>query len=72
VTAASSAYVYYGRGDVVVPLVAPLVAGVFAGSLAGARLSHRLRGAHVMLLLVAVTFYLAVQMAWKLWTGGWQ
>jgi hypothetical protein len=72
VTAASSAYVYYGRGDVVVPLVAPLVAGVFAGSLAGARLSHRVRGAHVMLLLVAITAYLAAQMGWKLWSGSWQ
>ena len=35
VTAATSAYVYWGRGDVRVDIAAPLVAGVFTGSLLG-------------------------------------
>src|ERR1700694_3356165 len=43
VTAATSAYVYWGRGDIQVSIAAPLVAGVFAGSLLSARFSSRVR-----------------------------
>jgi uncharacterized membrane protein YfcA len=69
VTAATSAYIYYGRGDILLPVAAPLVAGVFAGSLAGARLAPKVRSTYVLFLFVAVTFWLAGQMIFKLATG---
>lgn len=69
VTAATSAYIYYGRGDIPLQLAAPIVIGVFAGSLTGARLAPKVRGKYILVLLVAVTAYLAVTMIWKVWTG---
>jgi uncharacterized membrane protein YfcA len=70
VTAATSAYVYWGRGDVSIPVAAPLVAGVFAGSLTGARFSSRVKPFYILLLLVAVTGWLAAEMILKLLSGG--
>ncbi len=70
VTAATSAYVYWGRGDVNLAIAAPLVAGVFTGSLVGARFSGRLRPVYILSLLVGVTGWLAIQMIYKLLTGG--
>lgn len=70
VTAATSAYVYWGRGDVSIPVAAPLVAGVFAGSLAGARFSSRVKPLYILLLLVGVTGWLAAEMIVKLLGGG--
>ena len=70
VTAATSAYVYWGRGDIQVSIAAPLVAGVFAGSLLSARLSSKVRSAYVLLLLILVTTWLATVMIYKLATGG--
>ncbi|HZU31654.1 MAG TPA: sulfite exporter TauE/SafE family protein [Candidatus Angelobacter sp.] len=72
VTAATSAYVYWGHGDVRVDVAAPLVAGVFAGSLLGARVSRKVRPFYILVLLVGVTGWLAVQMIYKLLTGGFQ
>ncbi len=72
VTAATSAYIYWGRGDVRVDLAAPLVAGVFAGSLLGARISPKVRSFHILLLLIGIAGWLAVQMIYKLLTGGFQ
>jgi uncharacterized membrane protein YfcA len=72
VTAATSAYVYWGRGDVNMAIAAPLVAGVFAGSLAGAHLSGRVRPVYILSLLVGVTGWLACQMIYKLLSGGFQ
>jgi uncharacterized membrane protein YfcA len=72
VTAATSAYVYWGHGDVRVDIAAPLVAGVFAGSLLGARISRKVRAFYILLLLVGITGWLAVQMIYKLLTGGFQ
>lgn len=62
VTAAASAFLYYGRGDIVVPVAAPLATGVFAGALAGSRLSVRLRSRWIRWLLMPVLFYLALLM----------
>jgi uncharacterized membrane protein YfcA len=70
VTAATSAYIYWGRGDINVTLAAPLVAGVFAGSLLGARLAPKVRGFYILTLLIGVTGWLAAQMIYKLVTGG--
>ncbi len=70
VTAATSAYIYWGRGDVRVNIAAPLVAGVFAGSLAGTRIAPKVRTFYILMLLVGVTGWLSVQMIYKLLTGG--
>ncbi len=69
VTAATSAYIYYGRGDVNLAAAAPLVAGVFLGSITGARLAPRVRSSYVLFLLIGVTLFLAFQMAMKLAEG---
>jgi uncharacterized membrane protein YfcA len=70
VTAATSAYVYWGRGDVNIVIAAPLVAGVFSGSLLGARLSHKVRPVYILVVLIGVTGSLAAQMIYKLMMGG--
>jgi uncharacterized membrane protein YfcA len=72
VTAGTSAYIYWGRGDVRVDMAAPLVAGVFAGSLLGARISPKVRSFYILLLLIGITGWLALQMIYKLLTGGFQ
>jgi uncharacterized membrane protein YfcA len=72
VTAATSAYIYYGRGDILLPVAAPLVAGVFTGSLVGARLAPKVRSTYVLFLFVGVTMWLAGQMIFKLVTGSLQ
>ncbi|HLK54195.1 MAG TPA: sulfite exporter TauE/SafE family protein, partial [Candidatus Angelobacter sp.] len=70
VTAATSAYIYWGHGDVRVDIAAPLVAGVFAGSLLGARISPKIRTFYILMLVVGITGWLAMQMIYKLITGG--
>jgi uncharacterized protein len=72
VTAATSAYVYWGRGDVRLDIAAPLVAGVFGGSLLGARISPKLRSFYILLLLIGIMGWLSAEMIYKLLTGGFQ
>jgi len=69
VTAATSAYIYYGRGDIPVHVAAPIVIGVFTGSLLGARIAPKVRNTYVLFLLIFVTGYLAATMLWKVWAG---
>ena len=69
VTAATSAYIYYGRGDIPLHIAAPIVIGVFTGSLIGARLAPRVRATYVLWLLIVVTAYLATSMLYKVWAG---
>ncbi len=69
VTAATSAYIYYGRGDIPLHIAAPIVIGVFTGSLVGAKISPRVRSTYVLFLLIGVAFYLAATMIWKVWVG---
>lgn len=69
VTAATSAYIYYGRGDVLLALAAPLVAGAFLGSLLGAHFAPRVRTSYVLFLLIGICLYLAAQLAYRVWTG---
>lgn len=69
VTASASAFIYWGRGDVVLSLAAPIIVGVFAGSLTGARLAPKLRTSYVLGILIFVTLYLASQMILKIATG---
>jgi uncharacterized protein len=70
VTAATSAVVFWLRGDVNVTMAAPLVGGVFAGSLLAARLKHRVPEVYILALLIAVTGWFSAQMFYKLVTGG--
>jgi len=69
VTAATSAYIYYGRGDIPIHVAAPIVVGVFTGSLIGAKLAGRVRNTYVLFLLIFVTAYLSATMLWKVWAG---
>jgi uncharacterized protein len=69
VTAATSAYIYYGRRDIPLHAAAPIVIGVFVGSLTAARLANRVRSSYVLYLLIVVTAYLAINMLWKVWVG---
>jgi uncharacterized membrane protein YfcA len=70
VTAATSAVVYWLRGDVNVAVAAPLVAGVFAGSLLAARMKHRVPEFYILVLLIAVTGWFSAQMFYRLASGG--
>src|SRR5436305_998072 len=54
VTAATSAYIYYGRGDIKLDLAAPIIVGVFSGALLGARVAPRIRTIHVQVLLIVI------------------
>jgi uncharacterized membrane protein YfcA len=72
VTAGTSAYIYWGHGNIRVDIAAPLVAGVFAGSLLGARISPKIRPVYILMLLISITGWLAAQMIYKLLTGGFQ
>jgi uncharacterized membrane protein YfcA len=70
VTAAVSAYLYYGRGDLDPLLAAPVVVGVFLGARVGtSALRHlparRLQGAFALLLL-----FIGARMIWDALRGG--
>jgi len=69
VTAATSALVYYGRGDLRLDIAGPLVVGVFSGSILGAKIAPRIQTRAIAYLLIALMVYLSVQMAYKLATG---
>jgi uncharacterized membrane protein YfcA len=70
VTAATSALIYWGRGDVNISVATPLVAGVFAGSLLGARLAPKVRPVYVLGLLIVLLSWLGIQMLARLLSGG--
>jgi uncharacterized protein len=72
VTAATSALVYYGRGDLRMGVAGPLVVGVFSGSLIGARLAPRMKTRAIAYLLITLMVYLSGQMAYKIATGSFQ
>jgi uncharacterized membrane protein YfcA len=64
-TAAASSFIYYGRGDVVLPLTAAVALGTLPGSLLGARLSHRVQARSLKFLMAVVLLAVGAQMAWK-------
>jgi uncharacterized membrane protein YfcA len=64
-TAAASSFIYYGRGDVVMPLTAAVALGALPGSLLGARLSHRVQARSLKFLMAAILLGVGAQMAWK-------
>jgi len=62
VTAAASAGIYLGRGDVDVRIAAPEAHGILAGALLGARLLPRLRDRAVRLAFIPVLGLIGLQM----------
>jgi uncharacterized membrane protein YfcA len=61
-TAAASAGVYFGRGDIQPVIATPVAVGVLAGAYLGTRLIARLRNATIRRLFLPVVAYLAVAM----------
>jgi uncharacterized protein len=68
-TALSSAFIYYGQGNIRLDISGPLLTGVFLGSFSGAHLAPQVRVRYIQLLLVAVMTYLAVQMLLRVIEG---
>jgi uncharacterized membrane protein YfcA len=63
VTGAASAFIYFGRGDVALPLTAAVALGALPGSLLGARLSHRVQARSLKLLMAIVLLVVGLRMA---------
>lgn len=68
-TAASSGWVYWARGDLSLGFAGPVALGVLAGGTAGARLSRHLSERWLRGLFVILLLYVAAQMAWRGWAG---
>jgi uncharacterized membrane protein YfcA len=69
VTAAASAFLYYGRGEVRPALTAAVVLGVLAGSAAGSALNRRVRGGAVRRLFALLLVAVAAQMLYRALSG---
>ncbi|SIN68304.1 hypothetical protein SAMN05444166_0076 [Singulisphaera sp. GP187] len=69
VTAAASAFLYYGRGEVRPALTAAVVLGVLGGSAAGSALNRRVRGALVRRLFAVLLAAVAAQMLSRAMAG---
>lgn len=65
VTAAASAGIYLGRGDVDVAIATPVAIGVLCGALLGARILVRLRNRQVRLIFLPVLLVVAATMLAK-------
>ena len=63
VTAAASVFLYYSRGDLVLPLTSAVAVGALPGSLLGARLSQRLDARWLKLIMAAVLLMVGARMA---------
>lgn len=71
ITAAASAGIYFGRGDIHPVLVTPVAIGVLAGAYVGTRVMARLRNVTVRRFFLPIIVYLALEMVlrglgWKL------
>jgi uncharacterized protein len=62
VTAAASAFVYFGRGSVDLHVSAAVALGTLPGSLAGARLSEHIQARSLKILMAAVLVVVAARM----------
>ena len=67
VTAAASAFLYYGRGEVRPALTAATVLGVLVGSSLGSHVSRRARAGHVLRLFAALLLLTAGEMLYRAW-----
>ncbi|MGI6414306.1 MAG: sulfite exporter TauE/SafE family protein [Thermoguttaceae bacterium] len=67
VTAAASAFLYYGRGEVRPVLTAATVVGVVAGSAIGSAANRRIHGRRVRRVFALLLLAVAVQMLYRAW-----
>jgi uncharacterized protein len=65
VTAMASAFVYYGRGDILPLVSAAAVPGIVAGSRAGAALAGRINAQALRKWFAALMIIVGLQMLWK-------
>jgi uncharacterized membrane protein YfcA len=65
VTAAASAFIYFGRGDVALPMTAAIAIGALPASLLGARLSHKVEARSLKIIMALVLLVVGAQMALK-------
>jgi len=65
VTAAASAFIYFNRGDVSLPLTAAVAIGAFPGSALGARLATRIHARYLKLFMAIILLLVGAQMAFK-------
>ena len=70
VTAAASAFLYYGRGEVRPALTAAAVLGVLLGSAIGSVWNRRVRGRHVRRLFALLLVAAAAEMLYRAWAAG--
>lgn len=63
VTAAASAFIYFSRGDVSLPLTAAVCLGALPASLLGAHLSDRVHARSLKILMAVVLFIVGARMA---------
>lgn len=63
VTGAASAFLYFGRGDIALPLTAGVAIGALPGSLLGARLSQRVEARSLKILMAVVLLIVGLRMA---------
>jgi uncharacterized membrane protein YfcA len=63
VTAAASVFIYYSRGDMILPLAAAVALGALPGSLLGARLAHEVEARSLKILMAIVLLAVGGRMA---------
>jgi uncharacterized protein len=63
ITTAASAFLYYGRGEVVLPITAAVALGALPGSLLGARLSDRVATRSLKVMMAVVLLGVGLRMA---------
>jgi uncharacterized membrane protein YfcA len=63
ITTAASAFLYYGRGEIALPLTAAVALGALPGSLVGARIGDRVATRWLKLLMAVVLFGVGLRMA---------
>jgi uncharacterized membrane protein YfcA len=69
VTAGAGALVFLARGDVSTAVAAPVALGVTVGALAGSRILPQANVGALRLLFAAILIMIAVEMAWRAFTG---
>jgi uncharacterized membrane protein YfcA len=69
VTAAASAFLYFGRGEVRPVLTASVVIGVLGGSALGSVLNQYIHGRTVNRLFAVLLIGVAIQMLCRAWVG---
>ena len=70
VTATASAFLYFGRGEVLPALTAAIVLGVVAGSAAGYSINRLVGGGSIKRLFAVLLMLIAVQMLVRVATSG--